>query len=331
MSPPTPERRSADDPPGLSDLRDAHSDPAASTPERSARRALDPAALARVQRRLQRAAQPPWLHGEVARRMAQRLPVIRLQPRCIVDWGAFLGASQGLLRQTYPRATLLAVERDAPRCEATAQALRQPWWSVQRWRGAGASALVAAQLQPGCAQLLWSNMVLHGVIDPQAEMAAWHRALEVDGFLMFSTLGPGTLRSLSELYAAQHWPVPLAPLVDMHDLGDMLVQAGFADPVMDQETITLTWATARALLDELRGLGGNVDPRRGAGLRTPRWRAGLEKLLSLQARADGRVALDFELVYGHAFRPAPRAKMAARTELPLDDMRAMVRGTGRRA
>ena len=302
-----------------------------SAPEHSTRRALDAVALAHVQQRMQRAAQPPWLHGEVARRMAQRLPVIRLQPQRIIDWGAFLGASHGLLERTYPRATVLAVEFDAARCAATAMALQRPWWSVRRWRDGAANACLAAQVEPGCTQLLWSNMGLHGAIDPQAEMAAWHRALEVDGFLMFSTLGPGSLQGLSALYAAQHWPPPMAPLVDMHDLGDMLAQAGFADPVMDQETITLTWPTAPALLSELRLLGGNVEPRRGPGLRTPRWLARLESLLADRAGADGRIALDFELVYGHAFRAAPRARMAALTELPLDEMRAMVRGSGRRA
>ena len=286
--------------------------------------------MAQVQRRLQGAAQPPWLHGEVARRMAIRLPVIRLQPSRILDWGAFVGASGAVLKQSYPRALRLAVEPDAMRRDATAAGLQQPWWSPGRWRGASAQALAADTVAAASGELLWSNMGLHGVIDPQAEMAAWQRALVVDGFLMFSTLGPGTLRGLRELYAAQAWPLPMAPLVDMHDLGDMLVHAGFADPVMDQETITLTWATPQALLTELRQLGGNVDPRRAAGLRTPRWRERLCALLAARATPDGRVALDFEVVYGHAFRPAPRPRLAAQTQVPLDDMRAMVRSGARR-
>lgn len=279
---------------------------------------------------MQRAAQAPWLHGEVARRMAQRLPLIRLQPQCVVEWGAFLGASAQVLEGAYPRARRVAVEPDAERVERTARALQMPWWSPRRWSGRGTHALLAAQVQPGCAQLLWSNMGLHGSLDPRADLAAWHRVLQVDGFLMFSTLGPGTLSGLRALYSSLGWPVPMAPLVDMHDLGDMLVEAGFADPVMDQETITLTWATPSALLSELRQLGGNVDARRAAGLRTPRWRAELESQLAARAAPDGRIALEFELVYGHAFRVAPRPRVAARTELALDDMRAMVRGSRRR-
>jgi malonyl-CoA O-methyltransferase len=172
---------------------------------------------------------------------------------------------------------------------------------------------------------VWANMLLQAAADPPALMAHWHRALAVDGFLMFSTLGPGSLPELRSLYQAQGWGEPMAPLIDMHDLGDMLIQAGFADPVMDQETLTLTWPSAEAALAELRGLGGNAHPDRHAGLRTPRWRSRLFDALQGQADAEGRVALRFELVYGHAFRPAPKPLVQARTEVSLDAMREMVR------
>jgi malonyl-CoA O-methyltransferase len=203
--------------------------------------------------------------------------------------------------------------------------LQQPWWSLRRWAGGAPTVVLAQDLMPGQGQLLWSNMGLHGAINPQAVMAQWLRAIAVDGFLMFSTLGPGSLQTLSALYAAQGWGPALAPFVDMHDLGDMLVHAGFADPVMDQEQITLTWASADALLVELRQWGGNVAVGRHAGLRTPRWRQRLLDQLNKSADRDGRVALTLEIVYGHAFKPAPRPRLAAETSLPLEDMRAMVR------
>lgn len=291
----------------------------------STRPLLDGAALARVQRRLLAAPQAPWLHGEVARRMARRLPVIRLKPDRIADWGAFLGASGGLLAQAYPQARVLAVEADAARRDATAAALaRPPWWSPRRWTSS-VVAMTQAELGAGQVELLWSNMALQAALDPAAVLRQWHRAIAVDGFLMFSTLGPGSLGGLRSVYAQQGWGLPFAPFVDMHDLGDLLIEAGFADPVMDQETVTLTWPTAAALLDELRALGGNVASVRYAGLRTPRWRQRLLDALTAVAAADGRVALDFEIVYGHAFRPPPRPRVAARTEVPLADLRAMAR------
>jgi malonyl-CoA O-methyltransferase len=288
-------------------------------------RPLDAAALARVNRRLQSAPQAPWLHAEVARRLAARLALIRMQPRTVLDWGAFAGASRDLLERAYPQSTLIAVEPDIDRRAATAAALARPWWSPRRLGRGAPPVLLPGEVAERQGELLWANMSLHWAIDPLEEFRLWHRALAVDGFLMFSTLGPGSLQALRELYESQHWAVPHAPFVDMHDLGDMLVEAGFAGPVMDQETVTLTWTSGTALLAELRRLGGNVDPRRQRGLRTPRWHRRLAALLDARADAGGRVALGFEIVYGHAFRPPPRPRLAAETSLPLDDLRAMAR------
>ena len=288
----------------------------------SAPRPVDAVALARVQQRLLRAAEPPWLHGEVARRMAERLSIIRLQPARVLDWGSFLGASQSLLKRAYPQAQRVAVEPDATRCSATTAQLQQRWW--RPWKST-VKVQTPAEVSPGVAQLLWSNMNLQSLQDPVAALAAWHRALAVDGFLMFSTLGPGSLRQLAALYARQAWSAAHAPFVDMHDLGDMLVAAGFADPVMDQEIITLTWKSPQALLDELRAMGGNTAAGRWPGLRTPRWRDQLLSRLAQLVDAEGRLALDFEVVYGHAFKPPPRPRLSGHTEIPLADMRAMVR------
>lgn len=287
-------------------------------PERRTQRPLDERALAHVLGRLRRAGAAPWLHGEVARRMADRLPVIRTQPDVVLDWWSALGASRTALATAYPRARLVAVEPQAPASPA-------PWWSPRRWGGRRVDTVAEAELGAAGAQLLWANMVLHGCADPGRVMQAWQRALAVDGFLMFSTLGPGTLEDLSALYRRAGWPPPFAPFVDMHDLGDMLVEAGFADPVMDQETITLTWADGAAALAELRTLGGNVAPLRHAGLRTPRWRAALEAALLQTAGADGRPALRFEVVYGHAFKPPPRLRVQGETRLSADELRTMAR------
>jgi len=176
----------------------------------------------------------------------------------------------------------------------------------------------------GRARLLWANMVLHGIADPPALFARWHALLAVEGLVAFSCLGPGTLAELRELYAALDWPAPTPGFIDMHDLGDMLVAAGFADPVLDQETLTLSWASAEALLAELRELGGNAAPDRFRGLRTPAWRRRLVAALAARAGADGRIALSFEIAYGHGFKAAPRLQ-GGDVAVSLDDMRTMVR------
>lgn len=275
--------------------------------------------------RLARAGAAPWLHGEVARRMAARLPLIRSRPQTVIDWGATLGASADLLARAYPQARRIVVEPHPALRACAARNARRPWWSPGRWRGRAPEVADAREPAPGSAQLLWANMALHFAPEPEALMRRWQQALEIDGFLMFSTFGPDTLRELRAVHAARGWPPPVQDFVDMHDIGDQLVHAGFADPVMDQEHLTLTWGSAREALAELRALGGNLHPQRHAGLRTPRWRARLEAALASTADAQGRIALTFEIVYGHAFKAAPRARVAAETNVPLDDLRAMVR------
>ena len=287
-------------------------------------RPVQAAALAQITHRLGRAAEAPWLHAEVARRMAERLTLIRLQPRTLLDWCSFNGASQDLLSRAYPRSQVRRVEADAQLLRRGQAASR--WWPLRRHIPCVAPSEVAA----GGAELLWANMTLQLDADPLAAMQQWQRALAVDGFLMFSTLGPGSLQGLRQVYARCGWPAPHAPFVDMHDLGDMLLRAGFADPVMDQEILTLTWPDAEGLLRELRSLGGNADLARHPGLRTPRWRQRLCTELQQLQGSDGRLRLDFELVYGHALRAAPKPRMAAQTSVALDEMRAMVR-SGRRA
>ncbi len=297
----------------------------AETPITAAARPFDPIANARTLRRLAQHDAPPWLHQEIARRMAERLGIIRLQPGLILDWWGLLGAGAGALEAAYPKARRIVVEPDA-RWRARSQgALARPWWRLGRRFPGAVEVVTEDDALPQDAGLVWANMMLHAVADPPALFERWERQLGVEGFVMFSCLGPGTLRELRTLYARLGWTAPTAAFIDMHDLGDMLVQAGFADPVMDQETLTLRWDSPAALLAELRLLGGNTSPDRMAGLRTPRWRAALERELESLRDADGRIGLSFEVAYGHAFKAAPRLRSDAPTTVSLEAMRAMVR------
>lgn len=292
-------------------------------PSDASARALDANAVEMVLRRLGRADSAPWLHREVARRLAERLAIVKLQPTRVLDWWGFLGGGAAALANAYPQARIVGVEPAALLQRHRVQA--SPWWSPRRWRGQGAPAIAEGDVVPGEAQLLWSNMSLHAARDPLVVLTSWHRAMAVDGFVMFSCFGPDTLKELRVLYRRLGWPTPAASFVDMHDLGDMMVHAGFADPVMDQEQLSLSWPDAPSMLDELRTLGGNTAPDRELGLRTPRWRARLLRELATLADANGRLRLSFEIVYGHAFKPVPRVRMQPHTVVPLDELRSMVR------
>ncbi len=283
---------------------------------------LDPAVIRRLRQRRRADAPQPWLHGEIARRMADRLGLIRQSPAEVLDWWPERAASEDALRSACPQARLWQVDAGDAGCIVhLAPKADRPWWRSLIDKVAGPDA---AQVVP--VDLLWANMMLQWADPLPALLAQWHRAIRVDGYLMFSCFGPDTLRELRPIYRVAGWGEPASPFIDMHDLGDELVKAGFADPVMDMETLKLTWADAAALLTELRGLGINTHPRRHAGLRTPRWRERLETILTEQlAGPDGRLTLTFEIVYGHAFRAVTRAKVGPETAISLDAMREMTR------
>lgn len=258
--------------------------------------------------------------------MEERLDWILRTPQTWVHWYPLQGGRQvhARLAARYPGAQCYLVQSPRDAAEPAAQALKPAWWHPDRWRG---RLQTVAQAPAGQAQLLWANMALHMAADPQALIARWHAALQVDGFVMFSCLGPDTLRELRALYQQQGWPAPAHEFTDMHDWGDMLVQAGFAEPVMDMERIELTFESPQRLLRELRGLGRNLHPQRFSGLRGRGWLAALHRALRGLAKpaADGRLALTFEIIYGHAFKPQPRVPVAPVSTLSLADMRHALR------
>lgn len=286
---------------------------------------IDPVAAARWHAAAP--AQSPWLHEEVARRMDDRLQWIRQAPAAWCHWDAVRGGLQGhaLVSTRYPQALCLVTET-SPHCVPVAmQALTRPWWSPARW-SAGRPRFGLPQ--EGGVQMLWANMALHMASDPQALIAQWHRALSVDGYLMFSCLGPDTAKELHAVYAALGWPPAGHAFTDMHDWGDMLVHAGFAEPVMDMERISLSFETPQRLLQELRELGRNLHPGRFAGLRGRTWLADLHRaLVARLARPEegGRLGLTFEIIYGHAFKPVPRLRLQAESQVSLEEMRATLR------
>jgi malonyl-CoA O-methyltransferase len=295
--------------------------PAAQTPP-----TIDPIAASRWQHLAPPAS--PWLHEEVASRMLDRLQWIKLKPRVWAHWGAVRGGLQAhaALTARYPDSDCFVVEAEEERAQAAIKNIAIEWWNPRRWM----AAATRFEAPPaGRVDMLWANMALHESADPQALLASWRDALKVDGFLMFSCLGPDTVREIRELYAALGWPPAGHELTDMHDWGDMLVQTGFAEPVMDMERITLTYDTTARLLKELRELGRNFHPQRFPALRGRAWKARLEQAINqrLAKTEDGRLKLTFEVIYGHALKAAPKIRVNPLSSVSVEDMRSMLQGS----
>ena len=285
---------------------------------------IDPIAAARWQAAAPAAS--PWLHEEVGRRMEDRLQWICRSPKTWCDWQPVRGGLQAhaLVAQRYPQAQCWVVETQPAAVALAQQTWAARWWHPARWSGARTQV---GQPASGSMEMVWANMQLHQLANPMQQLRDWHAALAVDGFVMFSCLGPDTAKEVRALYAAQGWPAAGQAFTDMHDWGDMLVQAGFAEPVMDMETITLTFATPQRLLQELRELGCNLHPQRFAGLRGKAWKQQLCEALGRELVVDpatGALGVTFEIVYGHAFKPQPRVAMSGESAVSLQDMRSML-------
>ena len=242
------------------------------------------------------AARAPWLHDEVGRRMAERLDYIKLPTKEWTNWSWRRG---GKPQHSALRTSLWQ--------KMTVKSFKQPSELSQ--------------------DMIWSNMQLHMEAAPKRMIEAWHAALKTDGFVLFSCLGPDTLMELRAAYERRAWPAPLHTLTDMHDWGDRLVGQGFAEPVMDMERLVLTFATPERALQELRELGRNLNPSRGAGsqaIPSKAWRASLLSALDECRNVDGQIALTFELIYGHAIKPKPRVKLSSHSAISLQTMREML-------
>jgi malonyl-CoA O-methyltransferase len=265
--------------------------------KRAARRAFDRAAT--------RYDDSAVIQQEVGRRLLDHLEGINITPRRIIDLGCGTGAHLGTLVRRYPGANVTGVDVSAAMLALARN--RAPWW---RRIAGGGPALVRADaerlpLAPATSDFTFSNLALHWC-DPQAFFAEASRTLATGGLLLFSTFGPDTLRELRAAFRAVDEAPHVHSFIDMHDLGDALVHAGFGDPVMEMETLTVEYADVAGLARDLRSTGGsNAMGARRRGLTGPaQWKRMVQQYEA--QRRGGALPATCEVVYGHAWKAAPR-------------------------
>jgi len=247
------------------------------------------------------------LHREVGARLIDHLDPIRIEPRLIVDLGCGTGAGFAPLARRFPRGEIVGVDL-APAMLRRARE-RLPRW--RRWLGRAGPRLVCADaerlpLAAACADLVVSNLALQWC-RAEAVFAEAARVLPAGGLFLFSTFGPDTLKELRSAFrSAGDARAHVNDFVDMHDLGDGLVHAGFADPVMEMEMITLEYSGIEALARDLKAVGArNVLEGRPRGLYgRDRWRRVAARYEA--SRRDGALPASYEIIYGHAWKTAPR-------------------------
>jgi len=238
---------------------------------------------------------------ETAARLFDHLDPVRLEPRWAIDLAMQCGV-RDRLADRFPGARVLS-------CGYLPSALvRSSSEPGGRHHGVAASPM-RLPLASASVDLLASNLSLIWFPDLRPVLEEVWRVLRPGGLVAFTTLGPGTLGELRQSWKAVDGRPHIIEFADMHDIGDAMVKAGFADVVMDAERITVTWPDTRALLHDLRGLGtGNPLPDRPPGLTTPRRLAAIARACEAN-RPDGRISATVELVHGHGWKPQARAEV----------------------
>ncbi len=284
----------------------------------------------RIQRSFDRAAarydEVAVLQREVGGRMLERMDLIRLQPDTILDIGAGTGWCSQALLQRYRKARLISADL-APAMLRIAAGRGSVW---ERWRRR--HAFVAADLEQlpfadASVDLLFSNLTLQWCPNPGQAFSEMRRVLKPGGLLMFSTFGPDTLRELRHSWQAADDYTHVSAFADMHDIGDLVLESRFADPVMDSESFTLTYRDVRGLMRDLKMLGA-----RNATAGRPRGLTGRQRFARMaesyeQYRQEGVLPATYEVVYGHAWAPerCVSRQRGGESAVSLAQMRSAIR------
>ena len=269
------------------------------------------------------------LQRTIADRLLERLDVVKLKPTVILDTGCGTGYVTRALARRYPRAQRLALDI----AESMVRHARRGFgWRrlLQRRSLPVCGDAEALPLAGASVDMIVSNLALQWC-DAQTAFAEFRRVLRPGGLAIFTTFGPDTLRELRTAWRTVDDRPHVHGFRDMHDLGDLLVRSGFAEPVMDVERLTLTYADVLGVLSDLKRLGAHNTARgRARGLtgkhQFARFRAAYEAL----AR-DGRIPATYEAVYGLAWAPeAARAPRAAdgTVSVPVAELRRRDPGEG---
>jgi len=257
------------------------------------------------------------LQREVSTRALERLDLVKINPAAIVDAGCGTGFALPSLHKRYPRAVLVALDIAFNMLQKSRQ--RTPKW--KQWTRTSKAVYVCGDneklpLHAACADMLWSMLSFHWAKDLAAVFAECRRILKPGGLLMFTTFGPDTLKELRSAWAIDA-NVHVNSFIDMHDIGDMMVAAGFSDPVMDMEYLTLTYDDIYSLMRELKAVGAhNVAMGRNRGLTGKRILKHIE-LRYESLRQAGRLPATFEVIYGHAWKPTPRVSPGGRQVIDI--------------
>ena len=235
------------------------------------------------------------LEQEVCTRLLERTAFNRHSPLRILDLGCGTGAGSAQLKRTFRKAQVVSLDTSLA---MLSQARHRS--SMLRPLKTVCGDIGALPFAARSADMVFSNLASYWCPEPMAMFAEFRRVMRPDGMLLFSTFGPATMNELGDAWAGVDEEVELPVFPDLLEIGNALVAAGFREPVMDREMITLSYPQLDALFDELEATGTSMLVR-GWG----RWKTARTALKQAYAPIlkDGKYPLSFEIIYGTAFGP----------------------------
>jgi malonyl-CoA O-methyltransferase len=259
------------------------------------------------------------LQREVGTQLLERLDLVKLQPARILDLGCGTGDLTEALLRRYRKAGVVALDIALPMAQRSRR--RGGWFRKPTAVCADAEQLPFADHS---FELLVSNLMLQWCQDLDRTFAEFRRVLAPGGLLLFTTFGPDTLKELRHSWRQVDDRTHVNAFIDMHDIGDALLRAGLAQPVMDVERMAVTYEDVRGLMRDLKELGAhNVTAGRNHALTGPRKLQGMIAAYE-QFRHEGRLPASYEVVHGHAWsvpREQPQASRDGEVRVPVDVLR----------
>ncbi len=258
-----------------------------------------------VRRRFERAArsfdEADFVHATTRDGLLARVAPLLVEAKIVVDLGAATGAANKSLEKRFRKARVIAVDI-AHNMLAKARD-RRSWLSRTSVAQASADRLPFANES---IDVIFSNLLLPWVTEPGPVFSEIARVLRKGGVFAFATLGPDSLQEVRLAWSQVDDKPHVNRFMDMHDLGDGLVNAGLRDPVLDVDRLSVSYTSSDNLFADLTAAGArNMLQQRAQGLTGKRRFASMVAALDNTAR-DGHLALDLELVYGHCWGAGPK-------------------------
>jgi malonyl-CoA O-methyltransferase len=230
-----------------------------------------------------------FLQNEIASRLAEKLKVISIKPQTIIDLGSGTGLLSNKTAEIFPNANLICVDfaqqsllKNSQNLKVCANAYELPFSS-------------------NSVDFIVSNLMMQWCSDLKALFNECFRVLKPEGLILFTTFGPDTLKELKRSWSAVDNSTHVNNFIDMHDIGDQMLQSGFQSPIMEMENITLTYEKVLDLMHDLKSIGAqNVGNRSKALTGKTKFKKMIEMYESY--RTDGKLPATYEVIYGHAWK-----------------------------